>query len=157
MTRLLVYSALALSLGVAIAAQSPPEPSFDVVSVKRNNSGGGRMMRNSPGNLSAFNVPVRELIKMAFQIQDFQIIGAPDWKIGSLILQESLTLGLLGYGLGAALITLTADSFPRRVAILPFDQYVLLGIVVAICVLASVLGIRRALGVDPTTAMGGGA
>ena len=90
-------------------------------------------------------------------IATLKIIGAPDWKIGSLILQESLTLGLLGYGLGAALITLTADSFPRRVAILPFDQYVLLGIVVAICVLASVLGIRRALGVDPTTAMGGGA
>ena len=90
-------------------------------------------------------------------IATLKIIGAPDWKIGSLILQESLTLGLLGYGLGAALITLTADSFPRRVAILPFDQYVLLGIVVAICVLASVLGIRRALGVDPTTALGGGA
>ncbi|MBI1893568.1 MAG: hypothetical protein HYS14_05610 [Candidatus Rokubacteria bacterium] len=72
-------------------------------------------------------------------------------------MQESLTLGLLGYGLGALLITLTAEYFPRRVAILPFDQYVLLGIVVAICVLASVLGIRRALGVDPTTALGGGA
>ncbi len=90
-------------------------------------------------------------------IATLKIIGAPDWKIGGLILQESLTLGLLGYGLGAALITLTADYFPRRVAILPFDQYVLLGIVVAICFLASVLGIRRALGVDPTTALGGGA
>ncbi len=79
MTRLLVYPALALSLGIAIAAQSPPAPSFDVVSVKRNNSGGGRMMRNTPGNLSAFNVPIRDLIQMAFQVQDFQIIGAPDW------------------------------------------------------------------------------
>ena len=79
MTRILVYPALALSLGIAIAAQSPPEPSFDVVSVKRNNSGGGRMMRNAPGNLSAFNVPVTEIVKMAFQVQDFQIIGAPDW------------------------------------------------------------------------------
>jgi ABC-type antimicrobial peptide transport system permease subunit len=34
---------------------------------------------------------------------------------------------------------------------------VLLGIVIAICVLASVLGIRRALAIDPTTALGGGA
>ena len=79
MTRLLVYSALALSLGIAIAAQSPPERSFDVVSVKRNNSGGGRTLRNSPGNLSAINVPINQLIQMAFQVQDFQIVGAPDW------------------------------------------------------------------------------
>jgi hypothetical protein len=43
------------------------------------------------------------------------------------------------------------------VAILAFDQYALLGIVIVICALASVIGIRRALGVDPTTAMGGGA
>jgi putative ABC transport system permease protein len=90
-------------------------------------------------------------------IATLKVIGAPDWKIGSLILQESLTLGLLGFGLGAILIGLAADSFPRRVAILPFDQYVLLGIVVGICFLASVLGIRRALSVDPTTALGGGA
>jgi uncharacterized protein (TIGR03435 family) len=79
MTRLLMCSALALSLGVAIAAQTPPAVSFDVVSVKRNTSGGGRLMRNTPGNLSAFNVPVRELILMAFQVQNFQVVGAPDW------------------------------------------------------------------------------
>lgn len=49
------------------------------------------------------------------------------------------------------------EYFPRRVAILPFDQGVLLAIVVSICVVASLLGIRRALHVDPTTALGGGA
>jgi putative ABC transport system permease protein len=40
---------------------------------------------------------------------------------------------------------------------MPFDQFVLLGIVVMICVAASGLGVRRALGIDATTAMGGGA
>ncbi len=90
-------------------------------------------------------------------IATLKIIGTPDWKIANLILQEALALGLLGYVLGAVLISLAEDYFPRRVALLPFDQYVLLGIVVCICVLASVLGIRRALHVDPTTAMGGGA
>jgi putative ABC transport system permease protein len=64
---------------------------------------------------------------------------------------------LLGYGFGAVLINLTYEYFPRRVAIMTFDQAVLLGIVVVICVLASVIGIRRALSIDPTTAMGGGA
>jgi len=74
-----------------------------------------------------------------------------------LILQEALALGLLGYGFGAVLINSVYEYFPRRVAILAFDQVVLFGIVVAICILASMVGIRRALGIDPTTAMGGGA
>ena len=90
-------------------------------------------------------------------IATLKIIGAPDRTIAGLILQEALALGLLGYGLGAVLISLTYDYFPRRVAILPFDQYVLLGIVMIICVLASLFGIRRALYVSPTLALGGGA
>lgn len=90
-------------------------------------------------------------------IATLKIIGAPNMTIGSLILQESLALGLLGYGFGAVLINLVYEHFPRRVAILAFDQYILFGIVVVICVAASIVGIRRALGIDPTTAMGGGA
>jgi len=90
-------------------------------------------------------------------IATLKIIGAPNLKIGVLIMQESLGLGLLGYLFGALLINLTYDYFPRRVAILAFDQYVLFGIVMVICVLASLVGIRRALAIDPTTAMGGGA
>lgn len=90
-------------------------------------------------------------------IATLKIIGAPNLKIGALILQESLALGLLGYLFGALLINLTYDYFPRRVAILAFDQNILFGIVMVICVLASLVGIRRALAIDPTTAMGGGA
>jgi putative ABC transport system permease protein len=71
--------------------------------------------------------------------------------------QESVALGILGYGFGALLIHTVYEYFPRRVAILAFDQYVLFGIVIGICVVASMLGIRRALGIDPATAMGGGA
>jgi putative ABC transport system permease protein len=90
-------------------------------------------------------------------IATLKIIGAPNLKIGGLILQEALGLGLLGYGFGVLLIEATYEYFPRRVAIAAADQVVLFGIVLAICLLASVVGIRRALAVDPTTAMGGGA
>jgi len=90
-------------------------------------------------------------------IATLKIIGAPDRKIAGLILQQALALGVLGYGLGGVLISLTHQYFPRRVAILPFDQYVLFGIVLVICVLASLFGIRRALRVNPTLALGGGA
>jgi putative ABC transport system permease protein len=71
-------------------------------------------------------------------------------------MQESLALGLSGFGLGALIVAAVADHFPRRVAIAAFDQWVLLAIVVVICVLGSLLGIRRALAVDPTTALAGG-
>lgn len=90
-------------------------------------------------------------------IATLKIIGAPNWKIGGLILQEALALGLLGYALGAVLVHLTREYFPRRVVILSFDQSVLFGIVVGVSVLASLLGIRKALKVEATIALGGGA
>ena len=72
------------------------------------------------------------------------------------IFSLALALGLLGYVFGALLINLTYEKFPRRVAILAFDQTVLFVIVAFICVAASIVGIRRALAIDPTTAMAGG-
>jgi len=80
MKRLFVCPAIALFISViAIDGQSPPAPAFDVSSVKRNTSPGPMRMRNAPGNFSATNVPVRQLIRMAYQLQDFQIVGGPDW------------------------------------------------------------------------------
>jgi putative ABC transport system permease protein len=90
-------------------------------------------------------------------IATLKIIGAPDRMIGAMIVQEALALGLSGFAVGALLIQLTYDRFPRRVVLLPLDQLVLLGIVVGICLAASLLGVRRALRIDTTTAMGGGA
>jgi putative ABC transport system permease protein len=90
-------------------------------------------------------------------IATLKVVGAPDRTIAALILQESLALGLLGFALGALLISRTYQYFPRRIVIVAFDQYVLLGIVMVICVVASLLGISKALRVDPTTALGGGA
>jgi putative ABC transport system permease protein len=89
-------------------------------------------------------------------IATLKVIGTPDRTIAALILQESVALGILGFALGAALIGRTYQYFPRRVLIVASDQYVLLGIVTGICVVASLLGISKALRVDPTTALGGG-
>ena len=90
-------------------------------------------------------------------IATLKVVGAPDRTIAGLILQEALTLGLLGYATGAILISGTYQYFPRRVVVTAFDQSVLLAIVVLICVAASLVGIWKALRVDPTTALGGGA
>ena len=48
-------------------------------------------------------------------IATLKIVGAPDRTIAGLILQEALTLGLLGYVTGALLISQTYQYFPRRV------------------------------------------
>ena len=79
--KLFVCLAAALSIVALTArAQSPPTDfAFDVVSVKRNTSGGPMLQRNTPGNIAMFNMPVRQLIRLAYQLQDFQIAGAPDW------------------------------------------------------------------------------
>jgi putative ABC transport system permease protein len=89
-------------------------------------------------------------------IATLKVVGTPDRTIAALILQEAVALGLLGFGLGAVIIGRTYQYFPRRIVILASDQYVLLGIVLAICVVASLLGISKALRVDLTTALGGG-
>src|SRR5262249_22304934 len=56
-------------------------PSFEVASVKPNKSGDGRMMigMQPGGRFTATNVPLRMLIRSAYQVQDFQIIGGPSW------------------------------------------------------------------------------
>jgi putative ABC transport system permease protein len=90
-------------------------------------------------------------------IATLKIIGAPNSKIVGLILQQSLILGFLGFIFGTVTISLTYEYFPRRVVIMVFDQIVVFGIVIGICIAASVIGIRKALRIDATTAMAGGA
>ena len=88
------------------------------------------------------------------QIATLKLIGAPDSKIVGMILQQSLALGLVGFTFGALLIFNIKDYFPRRVVLEP-DNVAALGLIVfAVCVLASGLGVRAALRVDPATALG---
>jgi len=62
------------------AAPSPAVFEYDVASIKLNNSGSASIgSRNSPDGYSISNVPIRALIQLAFGIQNFQIVGSPDW------------------------------------------------------------------------------
>ncbi len=89
------------------------------------------------------------------EIATLKLIGAPDRKIIGLILQQALAMGMIGFGFGALMIGLAKDVFPRRVILEPADASVLALIVLVVCVLASGLGVRLALKVDPATALGG--
>lgn len=68
-----------------LRAQAPgaqaPTPSFEVASVKPNKSGDQRVMLGIQpgGRFTATNVPLRMLIRNAYQLQDFQLVGGPGW------------------------------------------------------------------------------
>lgn len=89
------------------------------------------------------------------QIATLKLIGAPDRTIVGMIIQQSLALGLIGFLVGAGVVSFAKDHFPRRV-ILEADNILSLGgVVVIVCLLASMLGVRAALKIDPATALGG--
>ena len=89
------------------------------------------------------------------EIATLKLIGAPDRTIVGLIIQEALTMAVIGFVLGALLINLAKDHFPRRVILLPSDGLALAVVVLFICILASGMGVRLALKVEPAVALGG--
>ncbi len=89
------------------------------------------------------------------EIATLKLIGAPDRTIIGLIVQQALAMGVIGFSFGAVLISLIKDYFPRRVILQPADGLALVSIVLVVCVLASALGVRLALKVDPGEALKG--
>lgn len=89
------------------------------------------------------------------EIATLKLIGAPDRTIVGLIIQEAVAMAVIGFSLGALLINLTSDFFPRRVILLPQDGLALAIVVLFLCVLASGMGVRLALKIEPSVALGG--
>lgn len=88
-------------------------------------------------------------------IATLKLIGAPDRTIVALVVQQALALGLAGFAGGAALLMLVKDNFPRRVVLGPEELIGFGAVVVVICLLASLLGVRLALRIEPAQALGG--
>ena len=89
------------------------------------------------------------------EIATLKLIGAPDRTIIGLILQQALAMGIAGFAFGTGLILAVKDYFPRRVVLHPEDGLLLGAAVIVVCVLASGLGVRLALKVEPAKALGG--
>jgi uncharacterized protein (TIGR03435 family) len=72
-----------LFTGSRLGAQAPTTDklAFEVASIKPNKSGDGRVMLGLQpgGRFTATNVPLRMLIRQAYDLQEFQIVGGPDW------------------------------------------------------------------------------
>lgn len=69
-----------ISARLLLPAQQAP-PQFEVASVKPNSSGVMKeMIETQPGGrFTATNVTLRQLIRNAYRLQDFQITGGPAW------------------------------------------------------------------------------
>lgn len=72
---------LAFSSCWAFGQTPPARPEFDVVDVRLNNSGddAGTGSILPSGQFRAVNIPLREVIKFAFDVRDEAIVGAPGW------------------------------------------------------------------------------
>ena len=83
-----------------------------------------------------------------------KLIGAPNHTIIGLILQQSLIMGALAYGIGYVIGQRLFPLFPRRVLVTGDDLLRLAGIVLLISVAGSLLGIWKAMRVAPNEAIG---
>jgi putative ABC transport system permease protein len=88
------------------------------------------------------------------EIAVLKLIGTRNFTIASMILQQSLGLGLIGFIVGKVAATIWAPVFPKFVLLLTQDAFTGLVATLVICALASTLAIRTALKVDPAAAIG---
>jgi putative ABC transport system permease protein len=89
------------------------------------------------------------------EIAVLKLIGATNRTISSMILQQALGLGLIGFMVGKLAATFWAPLFPKYVLLLPEDAIRGFFLVMLMCAFASIFAIRAALRVDPANAIGG--
>ncbi|NPC55896.1 ABC transporter permease [Caenimonas soli] len=89
------------------------------------------------------------------EIAVLKLIGTHDRTIASMILQQALGLGVIGFIVGKLAASAWAPLFPKYVLLESGDAVTGFAMVMAVCALASTLGIRAALNVDPAAAIGG--
>lgn len=88
------------------------------------------------------------------EIAVLKLIGTRDRTIASMILQQAMGLGLIGFIVGKVAATIWSPVFPKYVLLEVGDTVSGFFLVMVICALASTLAIRVALRVDPAAAIG---
>ncbi|MCM2371454.1 ABC transporter permease [Aporhodopirellula aestuarii] len=82
-----------------------------------------------------------------------KLIGAPNTVVLGMIMQQALILGFVGFGIAYLIGQQLFPLFPRRVILANADLLQLAGIVLAISVLSSLLGIWKAMKISPNEAL----
>ncbi|MFN3883304.1 MAG: ABC transporter permease [Rhodocyclaceae bacterium] len=102
----------------------------------------------------AFIIYTMTLAKVR-EIAVLKLIGAKNRIIATMILQQALALGVIGFLVGRIAAGLWGPAFPKYVLLLPQDAIGGFIVVLTICALASSVAIRAALAIDPAEAIGG--
>jgi len=89
------------------------------------------------------------------EISIMKLIGLPDRMIISMIVQETLLLGILAFIFGNIFAHLIYGKFPKHVLLEATDAWILFGIVVIASLFASFIGVKKVINADPTAAIGG--
>jgi uncharacterized protein (TIGR03435 family) len=126
MKKLLVLAAAVMSFhmaarpfsGVGHAQVAAPSPlAFEVASIKRNRSGDAfiTMGMQPGGRLTMINVPARQLIVRAYQVQPYQVVGGPSWLSSDRFdVTAKAETDATPQQLNAMLRTLLADRFKLK-------------------------------------------
>jgi putative ABC transport system permease protein len=88
-------------------------------------------------------------------IATLKLMGATNWAIVRLILEQSLVLTVAAFCFAYLLVTLTYEHFPRTLVLLPQETLITFAVVFAGGLLASLLGNVQALRTPPSLALGG--
>ncbi len=88
-------------------------------------------------------------------IATLKLMGATNWVIVRLILEQSLVITVAAFGFAYVLVELTYDRFPRTLVLLPSDTLITFAVIFVGGLVASLLGIVQALRTPPSLALGG--
>lgn len=88
-------------------------------------------------------------------IATLKLMGASNWVVVRLILEQSLVLTVVSFALAYVLVNLTLDKFPRTLILLPSDTAITFAAMFMGGILASLLGIWLAMRTPPSLALGG--
>lgn len=89
------------------------------------------------------------------EISIMKLMGLPNSMIITMIVEETLLLGVLAFIFGNIFSHLIDDKFPKRIVLEIPDAWILFGIVIIASIIASFIGVKKVINADPTAAIGG--
>jgi putative ABC transport system permease protein len=87
------------------------------------------------------------------EIAVLKLIGMPSRQVAWMIVQQALALGIFAFVVGASLASVMAPRFPRYVVLQRRDLLTAAVVALASSSLASLVGVKTALGIDPAEAI----
>ena len=87
------------------------------------------------------------------EIAVLKLIGMPSRQVAWMIVQQALALGIFAFVVGTSLAQLMALRFPRYVVLQQRDLLAAAVVALASSSLASLVGVKAALSVDPAEAI----